>query len=359
MVFSILEINTDKGKEEYLNLILMLKIKDPYAQLGYLEVFSGGLENLVCFFYSNKESNNWVMMLVHLNPITIGKEPTLFYDVITSYGYSGPILSANILEFELLEFWQNVDSWCFLNNVVSAFIRFNLTNNHLSYSGEVFPTMLNIKGAIINEDLQWKSFDRKVRKNVNKAKRENLCSEIYFLDIIDEKIAEFHDIYIHTMKRTNANETFLYSFNQFKKFLNNNRGYAAICTIYFEDTAVSSELLLISEDSVYSFLGGTNDSFFYKRPNDFLKVAALNWARTQGKKYYVLGGGYGLEDGIFKYKKCFFPNDVVTYYTGRRILNKVNYDQLVTKASKLRVAKGLLELDVEDKTFFPLYNKVN
>ena len=150
-----------------------------------------------------------------------------------------------------------------------------------------------------------------------------------------------------------------YSLNDFKKFISLNEEHLAICSVYFENTIVSSELLLISKDSIYSFLGGTDEKYFEKRPNDFLKVEALNWARNQGKKYYVLGGGYGLEDGIFKYKKGFFPNDVVNYYTGRKILNKTIYDQLVRKISLLRQDKGLEELNTKDDTFFPLYSKLD
>jgi hypothetical protein len=217
----------------------------------------------------------------------------------------------------------------------------------------------NIKGNIIDEEDQWTAFNRKVRKNVNKAKRENLTSTVYFLDISDLKIAEFHDIYIQTMKRRDTNESFLYSFQEFKRFINKNEKHSAICTIYFKDIPISSELILISEDSIYSFLGGTDENYFDKRPNDFLKFEALNWARAQGKKYYILGGGYSLEDGIFQYKKGFFPNDVVDFYTGRKILNKKVYDQLVTKAFNFKLSEGMYKLDIEDNTFFPLYRKID
>ena len=180
--------------------------------------------------------------------------------------------------------------------------------------------------------------------------------DVYY-DISDIKIAEFHDIYIQTMKRRGTNKSFLYSFQEFKRFINNNEKYSAICTIYFKDIPISSELILISKDSIYSFLGGTDENYFDKRPNDFLKFEALNWARAQGKNHYILGGGYSLEDGIFQYKKGFFPNDVVDFYTGRKILNQKVYDQLVTKAFNFKLSEGMVILDIEDDTFFPLYRK--
>ena len=358
-MLNIFKLDTKEGIENYESLCSTIDVSEPYFLKEYIEIFSNGTRNLICFYYVSPKTNAIAIMPGYLKPIVIGTEKTNYYDFITPYGYTGPIYSKSIADSDIKEFWKLVDKWYNDNSVVTEFIRFTLFGNQEHYSGKIFRSLLNIKGNIIDEEDQWTAFNRKVRKNVNKAKRENLSSEVYFLNIVDEKISEFHDIYTQTMKRTNAKETFLYSFNELKIFLRKNEKHSAICTIYFEDIPISSELLLISEDAIYSFLGGTDDKYFDKRPNDFLKVEALNWARIQGKKHYVLGGGYGLEDGIFKYKKGFFPNDVVNYYTGRKILNKQIYYQLVAEASKLRLAEGLDILENDDDTFFPLYAKVH
>ena len=358
MEFDTFQINSDEGEEKYLNLLTLLNVKDPFFQPDYIDIFSKGLKNIVCFSYFNKENNNRIVMLVHLNPIKCLEEDIQFFDAISPYGYSGPILSKDTDEFDIIEFWEKVDNWYFENNVVSEFIRFNLSNNHFNYSGKVVETMLNVKGEIIDEDIQSKSFERKVRKNVNKAKRENLISRVYFMDIKDDKILEFFNIYIDTMVRTNASKEFHYSLDDFKRFIKINSCYCAICTVYFDSFPIASELVLISRDAIYSFLGGTNENYFDKRPNDFLKVGLINWARKQNLKYYILGGGYGMEDGIFKYKRSFFPNDIVKYYTGRKIVNKSIYIKLLEKTNNYRVSIGLLELNIKDESFFPLYNLI-
>ena len=356
-MLNIIKLDTKDGIENYETLCSTLNVSEPYFLTEYIDVFSNGLKNMICFSFLSSKTNARILMPGYLNPIVIGGEKTNYYDFLSPYGYTGLVFSENTEVSDIEEFWKLTDKWYTNNNVITEFIRFNLFGNQQYYSGKIFTTMSNIKGKIVDEEEQWKGFDQKVRKNVNKAKRENLSSQIYFLDIADEKISEFYDIYSQTMKRTNANKTFLYAFDEFRKFLNKNKKYSAICTVYDQLHPISTELLLISENSIYSFLGGTNEKYFDKRPNDFLKVEVMNWARNQGKKYYILGGGYGFEDGIFKYKKSFFPNDAVNYYTGRKILNKVIYDELVQKASDLRFTKGLSRLDIEDHTFFPLYNK--
>lgn len=355
---NIFKLDTAEGYEKYTALLSSFDYAEPYSLLDYIDIFSGGLKNLICFSFAADGSNATIAMPGYLKPIIIGKENTGYFDFITPYGYSGPFLSTDVTASDLDNFWIQVDKWHSDNNVISEFIRFNLSGNQGHYSGEIFPTMLNVKGQILDEEDQWKAFDHKVRKNVNRAKRESLSSQVFYSDIKEDKISEFYGIYIQTMKRTAANESFHYTIEEFVRFINDNKNHAAICTIYFDTTPISSELLLVSADSIYSFLGGTDDQYFDKRPNDFLKVEALNWARNLGKKYYVLGGGYGFEDGIFKYKKSFFPDDVVNYYTGRKIINKTVYEALVKKVNVTRLTAGLSELEKNDSSFFPLYNKV-
>lgn len=352
-MFKVIDVYSKNGTAEYNSLLASFKQVEPYFDLKYIEIFGGGIKDLICYIYKSENSDDSILMPGHLKPIVFSNDGIEGYDFTTPYGYTGPLFTNCISKTEINIFWNEVDMWNKKNNVVSQFIRFNLNNNHEFYNGELLPTMLNIKGKIIDEDAQWRGFDHKVRKNVNTAVRENLKYNVFYMDISDSKIKEFHDIYIETMLRTNAKESFLYPLAKFTEFVNYNPGLVAICTVYFEDHPVSSELLLISKESIYSFLGGTNKNYFDKRPNDFLKFQVINWGRNCGKHNYVLGGGYGFEDGIFKYKKSFFPNDVVNFYTGRKVIDSSRYNLLINKYNNLRINRGL---DVVKNNFFPLYN---
>lgn len=357
-MLSVYNLNTEEDRGKYRELYALQNRREPHFLLDYIITFASGTENLICFDFVS-DIGKRILMPGYLRPVVFGESVTNYSDFITPYGYSGPLFPADISAVEIEQFWKEVDAWYLANNVVTEFVRFTLSDNHKYYTGQVFATMLNIKGVIIEEHLQWTAFDRKVRKNVNKAQREELTAEVYYQNISEQKIAEFYDIYIETMRRTNAADHFFYSSKQFTDFIDGNKDFAAICTVYYNDIAVASELLLVSDEAIYSFLGGTVDSYFEKRPNDFLKVEALNWARARGLKYYILGGGYGYEDGIFKYKKAFFPNDVVSYFTGRKIINQASYNVLVERASELRAASGLEVLQQEDDSFFPLYRKLS
>ena len=137
------------------------------------------------------------------------------------------------------------------------------------------------------------------------------------------------------MNRKNASKKYLYPLSYFKKLFKENIGKCAIVLIYKENIAISTELILLSNDTIYSFLGGTLEDYFHTRPNDFLKIEVMKWARKHNIKYYVLGGGIDDDDDLYKYKKSFFPNDKdVIFYTGNKIINKNIYSKLLNKKLK-------------------------
>ena len=114
-------------------------------------------------------------------------------------------------------------------------------------------------------------------------------------------------------------------------------------------------MLLLSNDTVFSFLGGTDAEFFDARPNDFLKINVMNWARKMGYKYYLLGGGKTNNDGLYNYKKSFFPKDKsIVFFTGRKILDMDIYEKLVAIAQKENKLSGI-DTNDNSKDFFPKY----
>lgn len=356
-MFKVLDLKNISDIKEYKSFYGRIEGYNPYFLLDFINIFNNHKDDLICFCYEN--GHNIILMPGYKIKVKIF-EHQVFQDFITPYGYTGPYMSEIIDSEEIKIFWENVDNWYRENKVVSEFIRFSLNNNHIGYNGKLHSTMLNIKGKIIEEETQWSSFDHKVRKNVKRAQRENLvCKVFYKNEITTKEILDFYNIYIKTMERTNADAKFFYPLSDFESFIKNNPLNSVICNIYLEDKIISSELVLVSEDSIFSFLGGTDENYFDKRPNDFLKYEMINWARNNGKRYYILGGGYGYEDGIFKYKKSFFPNDIEQYYTGRKIIDYQIYKQLFEENNKIRAKKDLEILNIDDPSFFPIYNKKN
>ncbi len=104
--------------------------------------------------------------------------------------------------------------------------------------------------------------------------------------------------------------------------------------------------MLCSEKYVYSFLGGTLEEFYPMRPNELLKCEIIKWSQETEHSAFILGGGYGGNDGIYRYKKSFAPGSDVPFYVGRFVHNRKIYDKLVD----MRRQQGEL-----NSNFFPLY----
>jgi hypothetical protein len=322
-------------------------------------------DKLRYFTLKNEEGDILILMPFLLRKIPYIDGNQNYFDIISPYGYSGPLFNENMSRGYLIKFWGLVDSWYKKNNIVSEFIRFSLNHNFQFYSGLLIPTLSNVRGVILDEESQWNNLKQKVRTNYRKGKNNNLEVRIVYENVESEDIERFYGIYISTMKRVNANTDYFYSLNYFKNIARLSKGKILFAFVYKGNTAISGELLLISGNTLYSYLGGTLMDYFNLRPNDFLKVEVMKWARAHHFKFYNLGGGREDFDNLYRYKKAFFPNDDdAIFYTGRKVVNKDIYDKLDkimnsdVYLEEAVVVEQVALVKTESKiSFFPAYRK--
>jgi hypothetical protein len=155
------------------------------------------------------------------------------------------------------------------------------------------------------------------------------------------------------MDRRSAGSSYYFERDFFEAIHRDLAGQFAYVNAVLDSRIVSTELALVSADSVYSYLGGTDSSAFDLRPNDLLKYEIIQWARERGKLCYVLGGGRYPDDGIYKYKLSFAPGGMVPFTTGQRILDEEQYRVLTNRRRAEFQAHGLSWLD--NVHFFPAY----
>lgn len=269
-------------------------------------------------------------------------EPGRYYDFQTPYGYGGMIIEGG----NVREVWEEYKKLCEEESIICEFTRFSLfAHGEAYYDGDVESRTHNIvRNLEMPMDDMLFNFEHKVRKNLKKAERNGL--EI----VIDEQgefFEDFLNIYYDTMERNQAKEEYYFP----RSFFENFRGMkdnAAWFHVRKDGRIVSTELVIYNENNCYSYLGGTYAEYFEFRPNELLKVEIMKWAQGKGIKNFVLGGGYGEDDGIFRYKKSFAPGGVVDFYIGTKILNKEIYDRLVD------IRKEQADFDA-DTRYFPRY----
>ena len=274
-----------------------------------------------------------------------------YYDIVTPYGYGGPVA----LEFtdivKLLEAYHAAFSkYCIEHNIICEFIRFHLFDNvdvRENYYGE---TVRMLDDVIVDTtgtyDDIWMRYEHKVRKNVKKAQSSGLEM------IVENNLSHLDDflrIYYATMERNQAKQYYYFKREYFEDIARRiPQNFMYFHTIK-EDAVISTELVLCSDKYAYSFLGGTDETAYAMRPNDFLKDAIIKWCNETGREIFVLGGGYHKDDGIYKYKRSFTSSPDVPFYIGKTIFNQKIYDEMVC----LRAAED--ENFDRESAYFPLY----
>ena len=314
-------------------------------------------QELHFFLYKLQDVVTVVMPFV-LRKIRINDVATQYQDVTSPWGYNGPLFEPSVSKEVLEDFWLLVDRWYKENKVVSEFLRFNFSDNYNHYSGTPVHTLRNVKGNITDWDYFWSNLKSNTRNQFRKAEKEGLRFELHFGTIDITKVKAFYDVYIGTMDRRDAIDSFYHPLEYFTKFSDNNPGKCAIGLVYEKEQPISCELFLICNDTMFSFLGGTSADHFKLRPNEYLKINAIEWARTNGLKYYMIGGGLSNSetDNLYLYKKKYFPFDAdIHFYTGRKIIDHAAYMDLVLQNNannnQTVESKGI------EEGFFPKYRE--
>ena len=278
-------------------------------------------------------------------------------DIISPYGYGGLYLIGEG-NFDAIteEFYMKFGEWAESKNVISEFIRFDLfTESREKYNGDIIHNNDNIVCDLTKgKEILWKEYKSKVRRNVRKAQKSEVCLK---LDFDGENIDEFLRLYYSTMERRQAKEKYFFKKEFFNQIHDRLKGHFIYFYATKENEIISVDLVLISDNKIYTFLSATNSNAFQYRPNDFVKHSIIQWGADNNKDYYVLGGGYELLDSLYSYKKSFAPEGVMPFYVGNKIYNSKLYNQLVEFKEK----ELLNKLDVLDREsdFFPLYRMNN
>jgi hypothetical protein len=347
----VLEASDPAGRREWEERWRAWSEREPMAHPAYLNLFARPGDRALCAVAGGGAAG--ILYPFVLRPLA--REPwagpgETRWDATTPYGYGGPFAWGDLSAIAE-PFWDRLERWFLANRVVSSFARLSLFPEQLAeFRGEVGVNMPNVVRRLdLPVEEVWRDYAHKVRKNVNAARRAGLSFE---LDAAGTHLDDFLAIYASTMDRRNAGDGFYFSRAFFETIVRELPGSFAFAHVRSGDRIVSTELVLRSARHLYSFLGGTLADAFEMRPNDLLKHAIVEWGIGEGLSAFVLGGGYGGPDGIFRYKLAFAPQGEIPFRTGRAIHDAAGYAELVEAR---RVHEGRTGTWAPRETHFPAY----
>lgn len=317
-------------------------LREPFAHPLYAQLFAPPGETPLALV-GEDERGTVLFPLLHREVPGGGR------DLSNPYGYGGPF---RIGAPNAAAFWTQALAWAEGEGYATLFARLSLSPGDLALPNEgVREAQPNVVRTLdLDPETIFRDYDHKVRKNVKRAHRGGLLVEF---DEAGIEIDRFTDIYLATMKRNGASAYYQFGSDLFTRLAAGMPGSFVFVHVRKEGRIVSTELVLRSSRTLYSFLGGTEAEAFEDRPNDLLKHETILWGRRKGYREYVLGGGVatpenGGEDGIFRYKLAFAPEGRRTFRTLALTTNAAEAQRL------LKARQGETEWTPRSD-FFPPY----
>lgn len=301
-----------------------------------------------CVFETKNEKGHVFYQFI-VRPTPIQLDGTVYYDIITPYGFSGPI----ILEFAdgqrqqlAAEFQQQFQLYCEENNIVSEYVRFSpWLGNRLDFKDDYdfrdngHTLYIDLAG----EDYFMEQFSSSSRNQVRKAIKQNVVIE---LDFTGEKADEFYRLYGLTAQKNNISEYYLFSEESIRASFEVFAGKQFFIHAIHEGKYITSSLVLHHGDYLHYHLTANDPAAYGLAGNSLVVSEACRWGVQNGKKELHLGGA-GSDKNLYRFKRNFTKAPPLELLMGKRIRMQEAYDQL-SEAKK--VQQG-----IEYPGYFPLY----
>lgn len=274
-----------------------------------------------------------------------------YYDVMTPYGYGGPLVvdCESGKEAELLEgFKAALDQHFEQERIVCEFVRFHPMEKNAEFFQEMY-TLWNRRTAVYTDlsdpDPVAAEFDKHSRQLIKKALAKGVTTQIQRSPSWED-LQLFQACYFENMRAIGASDYFYFSKEYFQQMWNDMRDRLILVLAYYEGELVGADLGF-DDHSVYTchLIGVTNQG----RKLNVARVIVgqqVRWAAEHGFQYLFHGCGLTADedDNLLKFKKYFTKGCYRDYWQGKRIRNCDLYDQLCKEAG------------IEDNnTFFPAY----
>ncbi|HKW91847.1 MAG TPA: GNAT family N-acetyltransferase [Methylomirabilota bacterium] len=277
------------------------------------------------------------------------------YDVVSPYGYPGPLLSAAARTSPTFarQAMQHLTETLRDMGVCSAFFRMHpLLGDGLA---DLFPEGFLTPGGetvamdlCLNERQLWKGIRDGHQSTINRCRRLGFVPRMVALSDQLDCVVE---IYRETMDRVKAKDSYYFGRDYFAR-LGEMPAHVHCCLVESAGRPAAACVFFECDGIVQAHLGGTKSEFLSRSPFHLLLYYAALWAKSRGNRYLHIGGGVGASnDGLLQFKRGFSPL-LFPFSTLRLVTDRETYRQLITR--RARSANVPVE-EFAGREFFPAY----
>jgi len=277
------------------------------------------------------------------------------FDAVSPYGYPGIVsdCAPDLVRAALLRFLEEGRREGF----VTSFLRLHpLLNAELPHALQGLPgcTIVEhgptVSVSLDDNDEAWEAgLSKGLRRDIRALRREGYHVDFDSPDALDS----FMVCYRASMKRVDADDSYLFDRDYIERLLDCLRERITICVVRSAggEPACAGLFTVVGEIAQYH-LSGTNPNHFALGPNKLMLAEARKWVREQGAQVFHLGGGVGSrEDGLFRFKER-FGSRLTPFWTVRLIHDAEHYEVLQQSwLDQHGISKA------PDPSYFPLYRQ--
>ncbi|PSL36339.1 acetyltransferase (GNAT) family protein [Planomicrobium soli] len=298
------------------------------------------------FEMKNEMGHVFYQFILRAIPIMFGS--ILYYDTITSFGLSGPII-LNCIPGKRKElaaaFDKEFQRYCDENNIISEYVRFSSWVNN----AQDFENLYGMDNRGITmyidltvEDYFMQEFKSGTRQQVRRALKNGV--EIEY-DYTGDSIKEFHRLYMIMAKKNDIPDHYVFTEELLAESFQHLAGKQFIVYAKYKGQYISGALFLHHGDYLHYHLAANDPDFFNFAGNSLVLNEGCRWGVDHGKKELHLGGAS--TDSLYRFKRGFTKTEPLAILTGKKVRNPRLYEILTSY--KLSMAKDV------DLNYFPAY----
>jgi len=349
-------------------------LRDIYFLHEYAKVYEKEFQESAHLFKYGDDTNYVLMVGVKrsINVLSFCESQTTllseeYFDLSTPYGYGGPLIVCSDPEQESILFQgfrDHMHDYCIKNNIVSEFLRLHpkLANYKLFGANDRIVKKNNTVWIDLNQSESdiFKNMKNDPRRSIRIASENGV--QVIKSELTQRDISEFHRLYTTTMERLGALPAYFFTLDYFEDLVDKIKGNISLFFSKWNDRNISAYMYVHGGDFIDLYLGGSDPLYWKLKGNPICLYTAALWAKSNGFKYYHMGGGHGAEyDSLFHFKSQFSP-DRSPFYMYRHIHNTEMYNELCNWKTKFENQNTLTDsypkdVDVVLKDYFPAYRR--
>lgn len=273
-----------------------------------------------------------------------------YYDIITPYGYGGPVIHSCTDKEKLIDaYMADFSHYTEKAHIVDEFVRFHpLIGNGKDFQkayGAVFDRK-TVGTNLTYDDVIGTEFSKHKRKDIrNLLKNPEIRYEV---DEQPETLKDFTEVYYSTMDRDRAEDFYYFDDRYFDQMLRSFSGHITTGKVFLGEKLIAMGIYFRYGRYLHAHLSGTISEYLDYSPAYILKYALALYGHEKGYEVIHYGGGSSRapDNGLYLFKKDFGKNTEFDFYIAKKIWNEEQYGRICEAAGA----------DVKSP-FFPAYRE--